>query len=44
MTIYSSQWQMPAWEQCIPSEPWLPLTERAYEWVLTLWSWLREAL
>lgn len=44
MTTYSSQWQMPAWEQFIPSEPWLPLTERAHEWVLTFWSWLREAL
>ncbi|MFN7162433.1 MAG: anti-sigma factor family protein [Fimbriimonadales bacterium] len=41
MTVYSSQRQMPSWEQFTPYEPWLRLTERAHEWILTLWSWLQ---
>ncbi|MFN4033637.1 MAG: anti-sigma factor family protein [Fimbriimonadales bacterium] len=44
MTVYSSQWRMPAWELFTPYEPWLQLTERAHEWTLALWSWLRGML
>ncbi|MCX7992619.1 MAG: hypothetical protein N2651_03000 [Fimbriimonadales bacterium] len=44
ITAYSTQWQSPKWEQLTPYEPLLRLAERAQDWVLTLWVWLRGVL
>ncbi|MCX7924642.1 MAG: hypothetical protein N2554_02385 [Fimbriimonadales bacterium] len=44
ITAYSRQWRPPEWEQLMPYESLLRLTERAQDWVITLWIWLRGVL